>query len=211
MPMWFYSSTGVLNLSFIDHQESSSAASSYTFTYTFSTANPNRYLVAVIAWQAATAITPTVTIGGAVATQIAILTAITAPCVAVFAANVPLNTTQTVVVSISPGALLMQSALYDLEGVSTLNSTAVTNNTTTQSETLNVLKGGAVLAAVFATGVGVPTSSWSGITKDVDVNTGNRVFSPAHDNFATGNASLAVADTLTGASFAGGAYLVFSP
>lgn len=213
MPLWFYEDA-TLTLSYVGHAESAGTASSYTFTYTFSTANANRHLIAGVAFQSASSLTVAVSIGGVSATPIGTKIGTTGNAeMAFFYAVVPTNTTQTVVVTFSGGnAVQCGCGLYDLEGVTVLND-SMTTSTGLLTATLNVPAGGAVLGIDFASGSS-QSHSWTGITLDYTANvfSANWQYSGAHGNFATGNSSLTVTDTVGGTiSSRAGAIILFSP
>ena len=191
-----------LTLSLIGHQESASGSSSYTFNYTFSTANPGRIIIGIASWLmvSGAAITVGMTIGGIAATPLGgIVGSLGAAQMALFYAVVPTNANQTAVVNFSRNASECGCALYDLEGASAVHAAITTGSSPPFSATVNVPAGGCALGASFGQGSGSTANTWTGISKDFDTQiTSNRPYSGAHGNFPFGSAGLVVTDTLNG-------------
>ena len=195
------------SLTFIGHAEAPAPQSSpVTFSIPFDTPNTNRWLVAGVGiFGGSPDDISAVTIGGIAATLIAHAGG-GGYAVAIYAAKVPTNTTQTVVATISGGfAFRGACALYDLSGVKILPNVIATASGLSNpvSATLSVPANGAVIGFSFTES---PTANapvnWVGIAKDFQANFDSTTWAntAAHQNFTTAQPSLSVSVTNTGAT-----------
>ena len=201
MPLWFYSEIKPVT---VTYRDSAFAATGATTTNTFSglavgPASAGRYVVAGIT--AGNTIS-SVTIGGVTATLL--VNSGSAIC-EMFGALVPTGITANVVINTSANSTLWGCVLWSMIGVTTItpNQTDAKFNTPNPSASMTCAAGGSIIAYNLNGGSGVwPTTSWSGVTKDIDkqgtLGLTNYQLSGASANFNAAQTSLAVKCTTTG-------------
>lgn len=203
---------------FLAHQESATAAASFTFTgLNFGAASPDRYLVACICWEGSPAKTLTsCTIGGVAASIICQVnggsTSVNSSAICI--ALVPTGTSGNVVANFSGSAGETGCSLYSVSGIPAgTASSSATSAANAPTATINVPGGGAVIAVANAIGPsGAPTATWTGLTKDVDAVIGSpRTYSSASAMFSAANPSLSVTCTFSSTNGSSGCFAVFSP
>lgn len=158
----------------------------------------------------------TTTIGGVTATQrvLANIGAAGEKTAIYTASGVP-SGTQTITLTVSGGSGVSTrwgAQLYSISGQSSLTPVSTASDISAPiSVTLNVPAGGAVLGTTEA-GVSSSSSTWTGITEDVDDNDGLAAicYGSASASFPGGNASLSTSVTPNSGT-AVGAWAVWGP
>jgi hypothetical protein len=157
-----------------------------------------------------------VTIGGVTATQLVNVARSSQDRVAIYIANVPSGATGDVVVTMGATGSRWGCQLYSITGQNspTPDSTASDIVSAAPTATLNVPAGGCVIGCAFEVGGSSASTTWSGITEDVDENDGVplTVYTSASGQFPAGNGSLTVTATFdTGPLNSTGVWAVWKP
>lgn len=146
--------------------------------------------------------TPSVTIGGVSATQVALATngAVKA---GLYLVDLPTGTSGTVVVSstaVRGDAFIAVWAVYNIRS-STPTATATDTGATPWDVSLNVEHRGVAASFLFGNGTGVASASWTGMTEDVDtLGDGTSVYTGASYTAVAAQSPLSVTASVTSAT-----------
>ena len=204
--------------SFTARAEQTATGAAFNFTgLNFGTADPDRYLVACITWQASVAgVVTACTIGGVAATQVVQSSLTTGNRgSAIFIAKVPTGASGTVSISLSDNAGNAAVAVYSVIGIpSAAAASSASSISGNPTASLNVAINGVVIAVAVAGAGSPPSASWSGLTEDCDNNYGTSNFqcrSSASQKFTTAQVGLSVTCTFSTSAGSAGCFAVFEP
>jgi hypothetical protein len=153
----------------------------------FGTAAADRRVVVVAATGTALATPSGVTAGGVSGSLVVRVDGGDSMDIDIWIVTVPTGTSGDVVVTQGTASSAGGMAVYTLHGASaTANDTDTATQENPYAGTIDVTAGGAVIAGSHANHASNPTSTWSGITEDVDFQTVSVYqMSAAHDDFAS--------------------------
>lgn len=207
MPMWFYSDVGKAIATNTDSETIATAGTtSHTFTAkNIGTASSDRYVIVGVMIGATTF--SSVTIGGNAATSlVAISSAGSGAHIAIYGLLITSGSTADIVINTAGNSLVWQICVWSLTGVGSVTPANIyTSTADNPTASVSCDANGSVIS--FVTGANsvapVPTTSWTGIAKDIDLNNDVVGFettsSGAHTNFSSTQSGLTVTCTYTGA------------